>query len=69
MSKEIKKQVNKWQLVFSFGRDFRTMERGWKQVVFGVFNIHRLPEAGMMLHKGFYQGFILRFYIWLPVDF
>jgi hypothetical protein len=64
----MKQELNKWQVTFYFGRDYRTMERGWKQVRFGIFNLHTMPEAGVMIHKELYRGFIWQFYIWLPID-
>lgn len=63
------KKLNKWQYDFYFGRDYRIFERGWKIVRFGIFNIHTMPEEGYVLQKKHYKGFILKFYIWLPIDF
>lgn len=65
----IQKILNKWQVHFHFGKDYRTIERGWKQCEFGIFNIHTEPEDGTMLHSGLYRGFLFRFYVWLPIDF
>ena len=64
----MKPVLNKWQAVWYFGKDYRTMERGWKQVEFGILNLQHFPESGVMIHKNMYKGFLLRFYIWLPID-
>ncbi len=64
----MKTTLDKWQFVFSAGRDYRTFDRGWKQVAFGFFKLHHLPLEGERLHKGHYKGFFLTFYVWVPIE-
>lgn len=64
----MKNILNKWQLVWFFGRDYRTLERGWKVVRLGIINIHTKPEEGVILTKRYYKGFVIQFIIWLPID-
>jgi hypothetical protein len=66
----IKSEINKWQIHFSFGREYhRYSDLGWKAVSFGIFNLKELPEQGVSLHKSMYKGFIIKFHIWFPIDF
>lgn len=65
----MKKEAYKWQFHFTFGRDYQTHERGWKMVEFGILNLHLFPEPGEMLQRRHYRGFLLKFYIWFPLDF
>lgn len=62
------KQINRWQVHGFFGRCPYTMERFAKRVEFGILNIHTMPEQGEALWKAHYKGFIIKFYIWLPID-
>jgi len=62
------KKTNKWQVYARFGRDMRSMERGWKRVDFAVLRIHTTPDEGAMLHKKQYHGFWIKFVIWFPID-
>lgn len=64
----MKKILNEWQIHFRFAHDPARYERGWRQVEFGILKIHTIPDRGDMLTKGNYDGFILRFLLWLPVD-
>jgi hypothetical protein len=62
--------LNKWQIVFKYGRDWRTSERGWKRLEFGILNLHYIPEdAGRMIDPSMYKGFLKHVYIWFPIDF
>jgi hypothetical protein len=65
----MKKELNKWQLVYNFGKNYATRERGWKEVRFGIIKIIKMPGEGQMLYSGLYKGFMFRFYIWLPIDY
>ena len=65
----MKEILNKWQIHFFFGRDFRTLERGWKRLEFGIFKIIKFPEENEMLWNKYYNGFFWRFKIWIPIDF
>lgn len=69
MKKTIEKELNKWQIVSYFGRDYRVIERGWKEIRFGIINFHQFPLEREMISKKNYRGFILRFFIWFPIDF
>ena len=60
--------LNKWQFHGYFGRCNYTMERFAKQVEFGFLKIHTKPEEGCALTKYHYKGFLIKFFIWLPVD-
>lgn len=62
----MKKELDKWQFVFTFGPDIRTMEPGWRLVEFGILKITSYPGQGWMLSKEHYQGFLIRFMVWLP---
>ena len=64
----MKKEINKWQIHFTFSRDYFTFARGWKQFIFGIFKLHTLPQEGEMITSKDYKGFIIKFYIWLPID-
>lgn len=64
----MKKILNKWQIHFYFGRDYQCYERGWKKFEFGILKIKRIPDEGESLHKQLYDGFITKFYLWLPID-
>jgi hypothetical protein len=64
----MKPVINKWQVHFYFGKDWTRYERGWKEVDFGILKIHTLPEQGHQLHKKMYGGFLIRFFIWFPID-
>lgn len=65
----MKKVLNKWQIHFRFGRDYRTLERGWKEITFGILKIHTLSDEGEMLNKRNYAGFLLKFLVWFPIDY
>ena len=65
----MKKEINKWQLMWRFGRDCTVRARGWNEVNFGIFNLHHFPAEGEMVTKRFYRGFIIRFYVFLPIEF
>lgn len=60
--------LNKWQWHFYFGKDYSRLDRGWKEVNLGILKIHTMPEEGERLWKKHYKGFLLRFFIWLPID-
>lgn len=64
----IKNVLDKWQFVFSVGRDPRTLERGWKLVEFGILKFHSFPHAGDWFGPEHYKGFFTRFVVWLPFD-
>ena len=66
---KIKKEINKWQFYFCFGTNPCMIENGWKQVSFGIFKIHTLPEQGEMLYNKHYKGFLIKFNIWFPIYF
>ena len=66
--KNMKKVINKWQIHWSFGRLMATLERGWKEISFGIFKIHTMPKEGEMLNKKMYKGFLTKFHIWFPID-
>ena len=66
----MKKELNKWQTIFSFGRDFVRYERGWKHLVFGVFKFVEFPDdIGERLQKRHYKGFIIDLYVFIPIEF
>ena len=64
----MKKELNKWQVVFYIGRDWQTMERGWKWVKFGVFKLSSFPEEGYELSSSQLKGFIFTMKVWFPID-
>lgn len=53
---KIKKELNKWQMTFYYGRAFETFDG--RMVRFGIFNIQRFPEMGEPLDKKYYKGFV-----------
>lgn len=60
---------NKWQFWFSpLQRDYMRYERGWKIFSFGIVKIHTKPDEGQAVGKMNYDGFVIRFAYWLPVD-
>lgn len=61
--------IGKWQPVFRYGQDnFRFPERGWREVELGVIRFKFLPGEGEAFGKGHYDGFILRFAFWKPIE-
>ena len=60
--------LNKWQLIWYFGLDYNTRERGWRIVRFGIIKIHTTPAEGCLLDKSNYRGFIIAFRLWLPIE-
>ncbi len=64
----MKRITNKWQILFHFKRDLRTLTLGWKEFAFGIVNIQTFPGEAMILTKDHYKGFIIRFMVWLPFD-
>lgn len=64
----MKRILNKWQMHWSFGKDPRTMERGWRRIEFAIVNIREFPPEGYKLTRDLYDGFIIKFCAWLPFD-
>jgi len=64
-----KPPLNKWHSHFSFSRDYQRMDRGWKIIVFGILNVHHLPEPGsILMRKRDYKGFLLRIVFFFPIE-
>jgi hypothetical protein len=61
--------LNKWQTHFYFGKDYTVIERGWKQIEFGIMKFTSYPNEGCKHTKKNYNGFLLKFYMWFPIDF
>jgi hypothetical protein len=64
----MKKVINEWQIHFKFGRDYRTLERGWKIIEFGIIKFINFPKEGFEISKQNYKGFLIRFMAWFPID-
>lgn len=60
---------NKWQWWFEpIQRDYIRGDRGWKIFSFGIVKVNTRPPEGEMLTRINYDGFIIRFAYWLPLD-
>jgi hypothetical protein len=64
----MKRTLNKWQFIYSNMRDYARMDCGWKQFRIGVIRLKSAPQEGDMLMKYNYDGFILSFNYWFPID-
>lgn len=65
----MKKILNEWQWWFEpLQNDYMTRDRGWKIFSCGVVKINTKPPEGVMLRQMDYDGFIIRFAYWLPID-
>ena len=63
-----KRILNKWQITLKLHRDVLRIERGWKYFEFGIFKLKWIPEEGEILRKSHYSGFIIKFFIWFPIE-
>ena len=61
-------KTGKWQLIWYFGVDHNTRERGWRIIRFGIIKIHTIPKEGYLLDKHQYHGFMFAFRLWLPIE-
>lgn len=68
MQKQPQKILDKWQFVFTHGRDWRYAQLGWRSIWFGVFKLTSLPTEGVAVQKKHYKGFLLKFKLWLPFE-
>lgn len=60
---------NKWQIELSLKRDYnRCPPVGWRILSFGIYKITNYPEEGARLTKENYKGFLIRLYVWFPVE-
>jgi hypothetical protein len=67
----MKRELNKWQLIFSVNRDyFNRSSDGWYLVQIGVVKLTKIPlPGGSFRHETNYRGVWTRVYIWFPVIF
>lgn len=65
--KQPKKELDKWQVVWIFQRDYMRMSLGWYVVQFGIFKFTSLPPESARISKKNYKGFWPHFLIWLPI--
>ena len=65
----IKPITLKWQFVATYGRDYwRLPEYGWRSVTLGIIRLKYLPGEGTAIGKDDYDGFLLRFRFWKPIE-
>lgn len=64
----MKKQLNKWQIVWKFGKELDRWESGWRSAAVGVVKLRSFPAEGIRLSKDNYQGFIFEWRYWLPFE-
>ena len=62
-------KLNKWTTWFFFRPDLDRFDRGWKLLQFGIFKLTSLPNEGCRITKQNYKGFIIRLYIFTPIEF
>ena len=62
----MKRELDKWQVVFSFPMDIARMDRGWRVAWIGIVKLHQFPNDGARISHRHYSGFLLNFCIWLP---
>ena len=66
--RDFKKELNKWQIGWWFGKDFSRLGDGWRTAEFGVFKLTSLPPEGAVLVNRHYKGFIIKWRYWLPFE-
>jgi ABC-type antimicrobial peptide transport system permease subunit len=60
--------AGKWQVYANIGRDYMRLESGWRIVGFGILKINIVPKIGAMLEKKDYNGFLIQYRVWFPIE-
>jgi hypothetical protein len=65
----MKRVLNKWQIVWRFGRDWMRLQPGWYTAAIGIVNYKQFPPEGEYPKaKRDYRGFMVNWRFWLPFE-